>query len=337
MPPAMHVLYPDVLSPDRCAVERAVAGEDVVFDIYGEADPDRVPAEAWQRAEAMVTGLQMPIDAAVLARAPNLKIISRLGVGYDLIDIDAARARNIPVCNVPDYGTHEVADHAIALLLGLTRGVVGYNDRFRSSRDGWSYAAGETVVRLAGRTLGIVGLGRIGTACALRAKGFGLAVAAYDPYLPDGQELALGVSRYENFEALLAGVDFLSIHAPLTDETRGLIGPETIAMMKPGLVLINTARGPICDLDAVHDGLKSGQIGAAGLDVLPIEPPPEDHPLIKAWRAGADWIHGRLIITPHAAFFSPTGLKYLREKAIRTAIDYLRHGKLRNCVNGVTG
>lgn len=331
-----HLLYPDVLSADNGAVERAIVGDGIAFDIHGEIDPDQIPDEVWSRAQAFVTGLRMPITETVIARAPNLKIISRLGVGYDLIDIDAAAERGVAVCNVPDYGTNEVADHAIGLLLSFTRGIVRYNDLFRESHDGWGFANENTVVRMAGRKLGIIGMGRIGTACALRGKCFGMDVCVYDPYLPDGQELAIGVTRYESLSDFLNAVDFISIHAPLTVQTHHLIGHDAVAQMKPGTILVNTARGPICDLDAVYEGLKTGQIGAAGLDVFPDEPPSSDNPLLKAWRAGEPWIHGRLILTPHAAFYSADGMKFLREKAAMTAVNYLRHGVLRNCVNGIT-
>jgi len=333
MEPA-RILYPDSLFADEAAVERVVAGQRAALQFYSESDPARIPDTVWRRAQGLVTGLTMPIDERVMRRLDSCRIITRMGVGYDLIDTAAAARRGIAVCNVPDYGTNEVADHAIALLLGFTRGIVRYNDSVRSdAATGWDYLKAPSVVRLAGKTLGIIGLGRIGTATALRAKAFGLSVQAYDPYLPDGQELALGVQRIAGLKPLLGGVDFLSIHCPLTPETRGLIDGEAVAAMKKGLVLINTARGPICDLKALHAGLRSGQLGAVGLDVLPSEPPPADHPLIKAWRDGAEWLAGRLIITPHAAFYSPAGMKFLREKALLTVVDYLSTGVLRNCVN----
>ena len=182
--------------------------------------------------------------------------------------------------------------------------------------------------------MGILGLGRIGTACAMRARGFGMEVMFYDPYVPYGQEIALGFTRADSLAELLGGCDFVSIHAPMTDETAGMIDDAAVAAMKPGLILVNTARGGICDLDAIYDGLKSRQLGACGLDVLPDEPPDPDHKLIKAWRAQEDWIRRRFVITPHAAFYSPAGLKYLREKALLTCVNYIRDGVLKNCVNG---
>ena len=330
----VRILYPDVLSTDEHAVERAVAPPGVAFDIYNERDPAAIPDRVWQRCDGMVTGIRMPIDGAVIGRLESCRIITRLGVGYDLIDVAAAGARGIAVCNVPDYGTTEVADHALALLLSLTRGVARYNEAYRADAEaGWNYQIAPTVTRHGGKTFGVIGLGRIGTAAAMRAKAFGMRVTFYDPYVPDGQELALGIGRVRALADLLGQADFVTIHAPLTEDTRHLIDARAVAAMKPGLILVNTARGPIVDLDAAYDGLKSGKLGAVGLDVFDLEPPPADHPLIRAWRAGEDWIAGRCLITPHAAFYSPTSVVDLREKAVMTCVDFLTGGILRNCVN----
>lgn len=331
----MHVvLYPDSLARDGLALERETAGARAEIVARDGRTVDDVPAADWGRADAMVTGLRLPIDDRVFERAPACRVITRLGVGYDLIDIRAAGARGIAVCNVPDYGTTEVADHAIALLLAFARGIVAFNDRFREDPGGgWSYLHAPTLTRVAGRTLGIVGLGRIGTAAALRARAFGLRVAAYDPYVPDGQEKALGVERFRDLHEMLGACDFVTVHCLASEETRNLIDSAAIAAMKPGAILVNTARGTVVDLDAVEAGLRSGHLGAAGLDVFAEEPPPAEHPLLRAWRGREEWVRGRLAITPHAAFYSPVGLDFLRRKALETCLDYLEDGTLNNCVN----
>ena len=167
----------------------------------------------------------------------------------------------------------------------------------------------------------------------MRAKGFGMNVMAYDPFVPYGQELALNVERAYNLDELLRTADFISIHTPATELTYHLINQDTVSKMKPGVIIVNTARGPICDLDANYNGLKSGQIGAAGLDVFDPEPPDVNHPLMLAWRGREAWLEGRFAATPHAAFFSPTSSKILREKALQTCLDYLKNNELRNCVN----
>ena len=331
----IQILYPDRLSADDHAVERAMVGDSVQFATFNESDPKQIPTEIWASSQALVTGITMPIDKDVIALLSSCKIITRLGVGYDLIDIRAASAAGIVVCNVPDYGTNEVADHAIALLLSFTRGVPQYTEAYRENPDkGWDYKITPAMTRMTGKYFGVIGLGRIGTAAAMRAKGFGMNVIAYDPFVPYGQELALNVERAYNLDQLLAAADFISIHTPATDLTHHLINHETVSKMKPGVILINTARGPICELDAIYRGLKSGHIGAAGLDVFDPEPPNSDHPLMLAWRGREDWIEGRFAATPHAAFFSPTSSQLLREKALQTCLDYLQNNELRNCVNG---
>jgi D-3-phosphoglycerate dehydrogenase/C-terminal binding protein len=159
-----------------------------------------------------------------------------------------------------------------------------------------------------------------------------MAVQFYDPYLPDGADLATGWKRLGSIEELFAGSDAVSMHSPLNDETRRIVNASVLDCMKPGAILVNTSRGGVVDIDAVYEALKSGRLAGAALDVLPTEPPP-DHPLLTAYAAREDWIDGRLILTPHAAFYSPPGLEDLRRKAVSTVAAHLRDGSLRNCQN----
>ncbi len=331
----MHViLYPDSMALDGQATEHDEAGGRAEVVAYPGRDRSDVPEADWARVDALVTGLHLPIDEEVIDGLGQCRVITRIGVGYDLIDTRAAGRRGIAVCNVPDYGTTEVADHALALLLAFARGIVQFNERFIQSEDPvWDYSLSPTVTRIAGKRLGVIGLGRIGTASAMRAKGFGLHVSAYDPHIPDGQELALGVERFRDLHQMLAVCDFVTIHCLANEETAHLIDRAAVAAMKPGAVLVNTARGSIVDLDAVQWGLESGHLGGAGLDVFAEEPPSAKHPLLRAWRAREDWVRDRLVITPHAAFYSAEGFDFLRRKALRTCLDYLEDGTLNNCVN----
>ena len=201
---------------------------------------------------------------------PNVRGLVRCGVGFDNIDLATWGGKGVAVFNVPDYGTSEVADHAIALMLALARGTSTYHDAIRSDpAAGWNHKAAPAVRRLRDAVFGVVGLGRIGLAAANRAKGFGMRVAFYDPYLPFGMEIAVGAQRCASLENLMAIADVLSVHAPANEETRDLIGRDALESAKPGLILVNTARGSIVDLDALFAALKSGRVAAAGLDVLP--------------------------------------------------------------------
>jgi lactate dehydrogenase-like 2-hydroxyacid dehydrogenase len=318
------------------SIEQAAALGVATLDIVrrGPDGSSPLPPELCAVADAVAHLSPGPSIAAPPEAFTQCKIVIRNGVGYDNIDIEAWGRHGIPVCNVPDYGTTEVADHAIALMLAFTRGTATYIDSLRADTVGnWSHTKAPLVRRLRGATFGVVGLGRIGTATALRAHAFGMEVAFFDPHLASGMELALGFRRCATIGELMAVADVLSLHAPLDADTRHMIGREALAQAKPGLILVNTARGPIVDLDALHDALKEGRIAAAALDVMPGEPPDSAHPLIAAFVRREAWIEHRFFLTPHAAFFSPDGMIDLRRKTIETVVEFLATGRLRNCVN----
>ncbi|KAK4057107.1 hypothetical protein OIO90_002007 [Microbotryomycetes sp. JL221] len=256
-----------------------------------------------------------------LHRFPKLKALVRSGVGYDRLDRAALAARNIVVSNVPAYGTNEVADHTLALILSLRRGIVMHHERQRASPPAsWSSIDTPLVRRLQADTLGLVGLGRIGTAVALRAKAFGFKILFYDPFLPEGIDKALQIDRVRTLDALFDQSSVVSIHCPNTKATRRLITTDLINRLQQGSVLVNTARGEIVDTDAVYEGLASGKLAGAGLDVLEIEPPSEPHipKLMKAYRAKESWLEGRLILTPHSAFYSPESFQDIRRMSAET-------------------
>lgn len=316
---AVTVLYPEEAQLPDESLERDVFGPDVrILRRDTKALAELSAADCAEVDGLMIT--RFAVSAEDIARFPRLRCIVRMGVGYDKIDRKAAAARNILVCNVPDYGTTEVADHAMALALSLRRGVVLYHETQRHQPPArWRPIPGDLIRRSGVQTFGIVGLGRIGTAVALRARAFNFRVVFYDPYLPNGAELALGIARAPTLEDLLRQTDTLSIHTPLTPETRGLIGRAQLALLKRGAVVVNTARGPIIDLDGLAALLRDGHIAAAGLDVLPVEPPVEPLPeLVRAYRAREPWLEGRLVITPHAAFYTPESVHDTRVKSAET-------------------
>lgn len=284
-------------------------------------------------ADAIMMYHFIKLTRKTIDRLTNCKLIVRCGVGFDNVDRFAARERSIPVANVPDYGTEEVADSAIGLSLSLARGIHFLNSRLRNHRGEWTYAQAGSIARLRGRVFGIVGIGRIGTAAALRAKALGMEVVFYDPYTPDGRDKALGVRRVETLAELLAQAHIVSLHCPLTDETRHLINPQSIAQMRPDAFLVNTARGGVVDADAVLAAITSGRLAGAGLDVLEWEPPPDDHPLIAAWRNPEHPAHDRILINPHSAFYSDEGLLDMRIKGSENCRRVLLGNPPRNVVN----
>lgn len=307
--------------PDS-AVERAVIGDHAEVKRYlceSDADID----DEICHASALILWHNMPLSAAGIARLKDCRAIIRNGVGFDSVDIAAARARGIAVCNVPDYCTEEVADHAIALALALCRQLFRLDAEAKSL--GWLIPVAPKMKRLRGVIFGIVGMGRIGTATALRAKALGFNVCFYDPYLPPGTDKAVGVTRAENLEQLLAAADLLSIHCPLTDETRHLIAEREIALMKPTAYVVNTARGAIIKKDAIFAALREGRLGGAGLDVI------EDEPLRSAEEAATL----NLIATCHAAFCSVESKLEMRRTSARIARAAVIGERLENVVNGV--
>lgn len=330
---AITVLYGEDRYPDD-VLERQVFGDGVTIMRRALGSLAEISTEDAAQVDGLMI-LRFQVSREDMARFPRLKCIVRMGVGYDRIDRAAAAERNIIVCNVPDYGTSEVADHAIALALTLRRGIIHYHDTQRAETVApWRpHTGGGLVRRLGVQTFGIVGLGRIGTAAALRAKALGFRVMFFDPHLPNGAELAIGVERARSLEALMEQTDTLSIHTPLTRETRGLIGAKELARLKPSAVLVNTARGPIVDIDAVYDSLKSGHLAAAGLDVVPVEPPVPPIPkLMAAYRAREPWLTGRLVITPHAAYYSPQAEHDTRVKAAETMRAALLSNRPQNVI-----
>ncbi len=284
-------------------------------------------------ADAVMVYHYFRFTKATIDRLERCKVIVRPGVGYDGIDRAAARARGIPVCNVPDYGTEEVADSAIGMAISLARGTHFLNSRLRRGLGEWNVEQAAPIPRLRGRTFGIIGCGRIGTATALRAKAFGFDVVFYDPHLPDGIEKALGIRRVNRVESLMRQGYLVSIHCPLSEETRGMIGEDEIRQMPRGSFLVNTARGGIVDTGAVIAALADGHLAGAGIDVLEKEPPPPDSPVLAAWRDPDHPAHDRLILNPHTAFYSEEGCAEFRVKGALEALRALRGEPLRNVVN----
>ena len=311
-------------------------GATVDFDIDPiPTDPDyRLSNDRAAAADALINCSATHLLPANLDAFSKVKIVVREGVGYDNLDLEGWGARGIPVCNVPDYGTTEVADHALALMLALTRGTNTYDRLLHSDpAHGWSFSRAPLVRRLRGATFGVVGLGRIGLAAARRAAAFDMRVVFYDPHLSNGVELSTGYERVHSLNELMAISDILSLHAPRSAETIGMIDAAALAAAKPGLILINTARGPIVDLDALYDAMRDGRVAGAGLDVLPAEPADRSQKLIAAWAANEPWIEGRLVLSPHAAFYSPDAMNDMQRKAVECILTYVNEGRLTNCVN----
>ena len=260
-----------------------------------------------------------PINARVFAARPEIRIVSRLGAGYDTVNVADARKFGVWVANSPDYGVGEVATHALALALSLVRHVPRYEREIRAGN--WHYASTGGLARAAELTIGILGLGRIGKRLSYMARNVFGPVIACDPYLIDGDFPAY--VRRVSKEELFRKADVVSLHVPLTDETRNLVDARLLSIMRKGSFLVNTSRGGVVVTEDVLAALDSGRLEGAALDVLPTEPPPPGHPVLS---------HPRVILTPHAAFYSVEGERELRRKAAQNLVDWATTGRPRYVV-----
>lgn len=267
--------------------------------------------ERLREVDALIVWHTVAFGRADLAHVRGCAGIVCASVGTDHVDVDAARALGIGVRNVPDYGTDEVADHTLALLLAVARNVPHVAETVRQG--GWRWQCIGRVQRLKGRRLGIVGLGRIGTGVARRCAAFGMRVAYYDPYVEAAPEPGFELDRVASLHGLLAASDLVTLHVPLTPETRGMIGRRELALLPRGAMLVNTSRGDVLQQEPLLDALREGRLAGAGLDVLAGEPavPPE---LTR---------HERVVLTAHSAFFSEQALVDLRTKAALAAREML--------------
>ncbi|HET6161912.1 MAG TPA: C-terminal binding protein [Dongiaceae bacterium] len=269
------------------------------------------------------------VGAATIAAMERCKVIARYGVGVDIVDVEAATARNILVTNVRDYCTEEVADHAMALLLALARRLPQYD---RASHAGtWHWKSGRPIHRLHGRVIGVVSFGRIGRAIAARGKAFGLRVIAYDPNVDDAVLAAHGAERADR-DAVIAESDYLMMQVPMTPETRHFLGEAELGRMKRGAIIINTGRGPTIDNAALAQALQSGHIAAAGLDDLEEEPAKR-----RAWEPASNPLMAldNVLVTPHSAYYSEESIHMAREVAAQEVLRVLTSKRPHNPVNRV--
>jgi phosphoglycerate dehydrogenase-like enzyme len=269
--------------------------------------------EAGQGCSALLVQYA-PITDRVLAALSQVGIVSRFGAGFDTVDTAAAKKHGVWVSNSPDYGVGEVATHALAMALCLLRHLPFYDRDVKSGT--WHYESPGKLQRVSNLTLGILGLGRIGKRMAHIARNSFKRVIACDPYIIDGDFPAY-VERV-GLEDLFRNSDCISLHLPLTTETRAMVNAALLGQMRPGSVLVNTARGAIVNVDDLAQALNEGRLDGAGLDVLPWEPLPADHPIAK---------HPRVVLSPHAAFYSVEAERELRRKAAQNIVTWAKRGR----------
>ena len=297
----------DATYSDMDVVDRPGISRDELLDIIGDFD-------------AIITRSRTQVDEPLLRAAPRLKVIGRGGVGVDNIDIEAASRRGVLVLNAPEANNVSAAELAVALMLNAARGVARSDRLIRSGT--WDRAFLGREVK--GASLGIVGLGRIGSLVARRAQGLGMSVLAYDPYITRHRAQELKVELVEDLAAMLPRADFLTVHTPLSDETRGMIGPRELELLPPGAVVVNAARGGIIDEAALENALRSGHLFAAGLDVYTLEPPSADHPLLR---------RDEIVLTAHLGANTSEAQARVGVEILERTVSALRGDYSRGAVN----
>jgi len=282
------------------------------FDVVmkGCKDEDEL-VEIADDADGILVDL-LPITAKAIERLPKCKAIVLFTTGYDYVDIAAAEKRRITISYMPDYCVEEVADHAMAMACALMRKMLQANLDIKNGV--WDWARLRTIKAFRDSVMGIVGLGRIGSVVALRAKAFGMRVLEFDPYAPPGREKVFGAEAAD-LDTLLENSDILSLHVPLTKETYHMVGEKQLRLMKKTAYLVNTCRGNVVDQDALYRALKEGWIAGAGLDVLEEEPPNPSDPLIAM---------PNVIVSPHVAFYSDRSIKEKQSKVVQEFLRVLR-------------
>lgn len=288
----------------------------------GNETPDN-PLVALPQAEGIIASSYIKYDGAFMDQAPKLKVISRTGIGINNIVVADATERNIAICNTPDGPTISTAEHAVGLMFAVAK-LVKQNDRALRQGVDVMYFSQHNAIELFQKTLGLIGLGRIGGHVAKIAQGIGMQVIAYDPFVSAEKAQALGVALQPSVADVLKAADVVSVHVPLMPETEHIIDADALAMMKPGAILINAARGGLVDEDALLAALESGHLHGAGLDVFAIEPAKPDHPLLH---------REDVVATPHIASATFDGKDRLWEGAIRHAIEVLDGVKPAGLVN----
>jgi len=316
----MLVAVADSVFPNLDTAREMLGAIGADLQLASQATPEAILKVAVPADALLVTYAKITAD--MIQQMTRCRIISRFGIGVDNVDLEAATAAGIVVTKVPDYCIDEVSDHAMALLLALVRKIPASNAQVHAGR--WEMKAVVPIHRLKGRILGLVGFGRIPRLLAPKAKAFGLRVIVHDP-LVQADVIAREHVDQVDFDELLAQSDYVSIHTPLLPETRNLFNGDAFGRMKPGSYLINTARGPIVDEQALARALDAGQLAGAALDVMPQEPP-AGSPLL-----GRD----NVIITPHTSFYSEESLLELQRQAAQEVADVLTGQPAKNPVNSV--
>lgn len=316
---AKRVVVTDHIFPDVEAERQILEDAGAAFELLAASTPAEVIEQAGDPAGIMTTYTDITDD--VFSELPSLEFVSVYGIGVDMVDIEAATEHGVVVFHVPDYCVEEVANHTVGLILTAERRLYDYC--VNVEQGGWDWEVGRPIQRLSDKTVGIVGLGRIGSSVAERIQGFGVEILSYDPYLSEEHMAEFGVQKVE-FDELCERADIITVHSPLDDSTEHLLDDDAFELMGNSTTLINAARGPIVDEEALARALEQDHVNYAALDVLEDEPPEDDHPFRD---------RDNVIMTPHVAWYSEGALDELQRETAKNAARAVRGDELQNVVN----
>ncbi|UCB46448.1 MAG: C-terminal binding protein [Spirochaetota bacterium] len=299
--------------------ERAKEANAAIVPVRSEDENDF--RSAVKDASAIIV-IAKTISREAIESLSRCELILTLSVGHDCVDVNAATKRGIPVSNVPAYCTDDVANHSMSLLMAVARKLTLLNHETKHTR--WDYNVAKPIYTFRGKCLGLIGLGKIGRAIVPKAKGLGMQVAAYDPYVHDDIFQLLDVKREYELNEMLKNSDYISIHAPLTPETYHLLDKKALGLLRKHVVIVNTSRGNIIDEQALYESLKSGRVAGAGIDVMSSEPPDESFSLLYLDNA---------LVTPHIAWYSEESLERVRIQGMDETVNVLNGKRPRYIVN----
>lgn len=325
-PAKFNVLICDLIEPPA-ELEQKIFGQK--FDVVAAQamNNGELKDEYLANCDGIIAYDKITYHKDLQAKLKKCKVIVRAGIGTDNIDLAEAKRRGIKVCNVPDYCKGEVADHAIALLLSLVRGIPQHVEQIHQGQ--WVKLT-PMAVRLYGKTFGILGMGRIGRETAVRAQALGMKIVFYDPFFKKTVE---GCKKVKSLEELARLSDVVSVHSPLTPQTKHALGEKFFKNAKKGMFLINSARGPVIDMKALRTAMKEGIVAGCGVDALPPEFDEDQRELMLEFEKNEEWLRGRFIATPHAAFYSKESFIELRSKAAAEVKRVLEGKKPLNWIN----
>lgn len=329
----INILIPDLLKDTF--LEKKILGKKYNIFLKKASEFNKLTDKFLSKIDGVMTGHHVIFNSKKIEKLINCKVIVRYGVGFDSIDIKQAGNQNIKVFNIPDYGVDEVADHALAMILNLSRFISGNDEilkrEYKKNEIKWLYDQNKNQKRLKDLSLGIIGLGRIGTALTERSKSIFKDILFYDPLIKDGYDKALGIKKEEKLINLFKNSDIISLHAPSTGENKFFLSDKLFKNLDKPIIFVNTSRGDLVKNSILAKYFKNGKIRGLGLDVFNKEPPQKKDALTNIWENKKNT--GRIIFTPHVAFYSVEALNEIRLKGVTTIKKFFENKKLKNCIN----